>query len=161
LTPPWQQDGVAGISQEPILDGGSHDYDFPVARPGTFWMHSHFGLQEQHLLAAPLIVRDPAEAGEDVQEVIVLFHDFTFRDPAEILAELTGGGHGMSGMSMGGGMDHGNMDHGGMDMGEMNMGGMQIGGQMAGMAHLQDVQYDALLANDRTLDDPEVVAVEQ
>lgn len=164
LTPPWQQDGVAGISQEPIPDGGSHDYDFPVARPGTFWMHSHFGLQEQHLLAAPLIVRDPAEAGEDVQEVVVLFHDFTFRDPAETLAELTGGGHdmsGMSGMSMGGGMDHGNMDHGGMDMDGMDMGGMQMGGQMAGMAHLQDVQYDALLANDRTLDDPEVVAVEQ
>ncbi|WP_342214210.1 multicopper oxidase domain-containing protein [Aminobacter anthyllidis] len=53
LTPPWQQDGVAGISQEPIPDGGSHDYDFPVARSGTFWMHSHFGLQEQLMLAAP------------------------------------------------------------------------------------------------------------
>lgn len=156
LTPPWRQDGVAGISQEPIPDGGSHDYDFPVTRPGTFWMHSHFGLQEQRLLAAPLLVRDPAEAGEDVQEVVVLFHDFTFRDPVEILAELTGGGHDMSGMSTGGSMDHGSMGDGGM-----NMEGMQMGGQMAGMTHLQDVQYDALLANDRTLDDPEIVAVEQ
>lgn len=136
LTPPWQQDGVADISQEPITDGGSHDYDFPVARPGTFWMHSHVGLQEQHLLAAPLIVRDPAEAGEDMQEVVVLFHDFTFRDPAEILAALQSGGHG--------------------SMPGMGMGGMQMGG----MAHLQDVEYDALLANDRTLDDPEVFAVE-
>lgn len=155
LTPPWQQDGVAGISQEPIADGGSHDYDFPVARPGTFWMHSHMGLQEQLLLAAPLIVRDPAEAGEDVQEVVVLFHDFTFRDPAEILAELKGGGHDMGAMQMGGGQ----MDHGSMGHGSMNMGGMQMGGQM-GMAHLQDVEYDALLANDRTLDDPEIFAVE-
>ncbi|WP_019170104.1 multicopper oxidase family protein [Pseudaminobacter salicylatoxidans] len=157
LTPPWQQDGVDGISQEPIPDGGSHNYDFPVARPGTFWMHSHFGLQEQHLLAAPLIVRDPADVGSDVQEIVVLFHDFTFRDPAEILAELKDGGHDMqamqmSGMSMGAGqMDHGSMGHGGMDMGGMQMGGM---------VHLQDVQYDALLANDRTLDDPEVFAVE-
>ncbi|GAA4121116.1 multicopper oxidase family protein [Aminobacter aganoensis] len=168
LTPPWQQDGVAGISQEPIPDGGSHDYDFPVARPGTFWMHSHFGLQEQLMLAAPLIVRDPAEAGQDMQEVVVLFHDFTFRDPREILAELKAGGHdmgamqaptpaaagheghdmsGMSGMSMGSG-------------GSMNMGGTQMDGQPGGMSHLQDVQYDALLANDRTLDDPEVFAVE-
>jgi len=155
LTPPWRQDGVNGISQDPIPDGSSHDYDFPVALPGTFWMHSHFGLQEQRLLAAPLIVRDPAEAGEDVQEVVVLFHDFTFRDPAEILAELQAGGHDMPGMSMGGGMDNGSMDHGGM-----NMGGMQMGGQMAGMADMKDVQYDALLANDRTLDDPEVFAVE-
>ncbi|PWK64979.1 multicopper oxidase family protein [Aminobacter sp. AP02] len=169
LTPPWQQDGVAGISQDPIPDGGSHDYDFPVARPGTFWMHSHFGLQEQLMLAAPLIVRDPAEAGQDVQEVVVLFHDFTFRDPQEILTELKAGGHdmgamqapapaaggheghNMSGMAMGSGQ----MNHGGM-----NMGGMQMGGQVGGMAHLQDVQYDALLANDRTLDDPEVFSIE-
>lgn len=165
LTPPWQQDGVAGISQEPITDGGSHDYDFPVARPGTFWMHSHVGLQEQHLLAAPLIVRDPAEAGEDMQEVVVLFHDFTFRDPAEILAALQSGGHGsMPGMEMpaagGGHAGHG-MSGMSMGSGQMNHGGMGMGGmQMGGMAHLQDVEYDALLANDRTLDDPEVFAVE-
>ncbi|AWC22145.1 Copper resistance protein A precursor [Aminobacter sp. MSH1] len=173
LTPPWQQDGVAGISQEPVPDGGSHDYDFPVARAGTFWMHSHFGLQEQLMLAAPLIVRDPAEAGQDMQEVVVLFHDFTFRDPREILAELQAGGHDMGAMTPapapatggheghnmpGMAMDGGQMS--GMDHGSMNMGGMQMGGQMDGMSHLQDVQYDALLANDRTLDDPEVFPVE-
>ncbi|MEO5325381.1 multicopper oxidase family protein [Mesorhizobium sp. CC13] len=174
LTPPWKQDGVSGISQEPIADGAGFDYDFPVATPGTFWMHSHFGLQEQHMLAAPLIVRDPAEAGADMQEVVVLFHDFTFRDPNEILAELKAGAHDMSGMEMpasdsGGnsmaGMDMGGGSMGGMNMGGMggmgNMGGMQMDGmQMGGAAHLQDVQYDALLANDRTLDDPEVFAVE-
>jgi FtsP/CotA-like multicopper oxidase with cupredoxin domain len=158
LTPPWRQDGVAGISQEPIPDGAGYDYDFPVARPGTFWMHSHMGLQEQHLLAAPLIVLDPAEASKDVREVVVLFHDFTFRDPAEILAELKAGGHDMAamqkppvasgheghtmpGMATGAAMDHGAM-------------------RMGGMSHLQDVQYDALLANDRTLDDPEVFTIE-
>ncbi|WP_269931259.1 multicopper oxidase family protein [Aminobacter sp. HY435] len=158
LTPPWQQDGVAGISQDPIPDGGSHDYDFPVARPGTFWMHSHFGLQEQLLLAAPLIVRDPAEAGQDVQEVVVLFHDFTFRDPQEILAELKAGGHDMSAMAPAPAASGG---HEGHNMPGMAMGGGQMGGmQMGGMSHLQDVQYDALLANDRTLDDPEVFAVE-
>ena len=32
---------------------------------------------------------------------------------------------------------------------------------MDGMAHLQDVQYDALLANDRTLGDPGVFSVER
>lgn len=172
LTPPWQQDGVAGLSQEPIPDGGAYDYDFPVARPGTFWMHSHMGLQEQHLLAAPLIVLDPAEASKDVQEVVVLFHDFTFRDPAEILAELKAGGHHMTamqkppaaskheghtmpGMTTNSSMSHGAMGHGTKSLGLMDHGGMQVGG----MSHLQDVQYDALLANDRTLDDPEVFTV--
>src|SRR5262249_1768225 len=52
LTPPWQQDGVPGVSGPPIPPGGSADYDFPLRFGGTFWMHSHQGLQEQLLLAA-------------------------------------------------------------------------------------------------------------
>ncbi len=135
--------------------GQSHAYDFAVDVPGTNWMHSHLGLQEQRLLAAPLIVRDPAEAGDDVREVVVLFHDFTFRDPEEILAELQGKGHGdMPGMDMGAmeGMDHGATG---------GTSGAMSGMDMGGMAHLQDVQYDALLANDRTLADPEIFRVDQ
>ena len=58
LTPPWQQDGVPGISGPPISPGASADYDFPLRFGGTFWMHSHQGLQEQLLMAAPLIIRD-------------------------------------------------------------------------------------------------------
>lgn len=46
LTPPWQQDGVPGISAPAIPPGGSADYDFPLRFGGTFWMHSHQGLQE-------------------------------------------------------------------------------------------------------------------
>ncbi|WP_142849507.1 multicopper oxidase family protein [Telmatospirillum sp. J64-1] len=167
LTPPWQQDGVPQLSQPPLAPGAAYDYDFPLDRPGTNWMHSHHGLQEQRLMAAPLIVRDPAEAGTDIQDVVVLFHDFTFRDPDEILAGLRGGGHGGAGhvaaehrpgllrrmmetvMPMRG-MDHG-AGHGGMDHGAMG----------AGMVHLHDVDYDAFLANDRTLDDPEVFRVER
>ncbi|MEK7245101.1 MAG: multicopper oxidase domain-containing protein, partial [Pseudomonadota bacterium] len=94
LTPPYQQDGVPGISQPALRPGQSYDYDFPLQRAGTNWMHSHHGLQEQRLMAAPLIVRDRSEVAEDVQEVVVMLHDFTFRDPAEILAELAGAGQG-------------------------------------------------------------------
>jgi len=36
LTPPWQQDGVPGISGPPIPAGGSADYDFPLRFGGTF-----------------------------------------------------------------------------------------------------------------------------
>ena len=46
----------------------------------------------------------------------MLLHDFTFRDPAEILAELTGGG----GAHAGHAMDHGRtMDHSAMNHGTM------------------------------------------
>lgn len=141
LTPPWQQDGVPDLSQAPLDPGQAYDYDFPLNLPGTNWMHSHHGLQEQRLMAAPLIVRDPAEAGADMQDIVVLFHDFTFRDPDEILAELKGPSVPM------GGMDHSAMGHG--------------AAAMSTGPHLQDVVYDAFLANDRTLDDPEVFRVER
>ncbi len=147
LTPPIEQDGVPILSQPPLPAGQSYDYDFINTRAGTHWMHSHMGLQEQRLLAAPLIVRETAEPVFDEQEHVVMLHDFTFRDPAEILAELTGGGGNHAGHSAGGGM--GEMDHSAAGGGTM-MGGM-----------LNDVTYDAYLANDRTLEDPEVVVVEK
>jgi len=147
LTPPYGQDGVPMLGQDPIPPGQSFDYDFANTRSGTHWMHSHMGLQEQQLLAAPLIVRETKDPLFDTQEHVVLLHDFTFRDPAEILAELTGGG----GAHAGHAMDHSTMDHSAMGHGTMPM--------MAGM--LNDVVYDAYLANDRTLDDPEIVTVEK
>lgn len=153
LTPPWEQDGVPGLSQPPLPAGQAYDYDFPLARPGTFWMHSHHGLTEQQLMAAPLIVRDPAEAGEDVQEVVVLFHDFSFREPEEILAGLRGGAaHGAAA----GAMDHAAKGHGGPGAPVME----HAAPASPGGVHLNDVEYDAFLANDRTLDDPEVHRVE-
>ena len=115
-------------------------------------MHSHRGLQEQSLLAAPLIVRREADLSADVQEVTVLLHDFSFREPEEILAGLTGGsgGHDMEGMDGTPGMA--GMDHAGT-------GGNRMAMPMA--TDLNDVEYDAFLANDRTLDDPLVVGVER
>lgn len=159
-TPPLAQDGVPGLSQEPLAPGAAQTYDF-APRPGTHWMHSHHGLAEQRLMAAPLIVRENAMADE--QDVVVLLHDFTFRDPGEILAGLGGGagGHGAHGAMSAPAMPAD--PHAGHSMGNMgdmgNMGGM-MGGAMGMMTHLHDVEYDAFLANDRTLDDPQVTRVE-
>jgi FtsP/CotA-like multicopper oxidase with cupredoxin domain len=143
--PSPELDGIAETGYVPPLSAGeARIFDF-AARPGTHWMHSHHELQEQSLLTAPLIVRSAEDAARDLQEVVVLLNDFSFRSPQEILAGLTGGG----------GMDHGampGMDHGGMDMDSM--------ASMEGM-DLNDVEYDAYLANDRTLDDPEVVRTER
>ncbi|HYZ43769.1 MAG TPA: multicopper oxidase family protein [Xanthobacteraceae bacterium] len=157
LTPPWQQDGVPGVSGPPIPPGGSADYDFPLRFGGTFWMHSHQGLQEQLLLAAPLIIRDQRDRSGQ-QEVIMLLADFSFTPPDQIFAELKKGG-GMPGAMMGSspsaptaanakGKANGTMAPG-MAMGEAGA-----------KPDLNDVKYDAFLANDRTLGDPEVVKVE-
>lgn len=172
LTPPWQQDGVPGLSQAALAPGTSYEYDFPLARPGTNWMHSHHGLQEQQLMAAPLIVRDPKEAGQDVQEVVVILHDFTFRDPAEILAEIKGGSRDAASTVHGASPAQPTMDHGAMSQesmapkspagghGQEATGSGGHGGASSMAGHLHDVEYDAFLANDRTLADPEVFRVE-
>lgn len=120
-TPPQDQDGVAGIPLPSLQPGEQRDYAF-TPRAGTHWMHSHVGLSVQSLLAAPLIVADEL-TGFDTEHVLLL-QDFTFRDPEEIFAELTGP------------MDDHAMMHG---------------------VHLNDVAYDAFLANHRTLADPEVL----
>jgi FtsP/CotA-like multicopper oxidase with cupredoxin domain len=118
--PPWTQDGFPWSETPPLAIGAVHSYDYaPI--PGTYWMHSHVGMQEQVLMTAPLIVEDEIALRDDRQEIVLMLHDFTFRSPEEVLAGLTGAGT------------------------------PRIG--------LNDVEFDAFLANDRTLTDPEVVRV--
>jgi FtsP/CotA-like multicopper oxidase with cupredoxin domain len=158
LTPPWQQDGVPGISGPPIPAGQSADYDFPLRFGGTFWMHSHEGLQEQLLMSAPLIIHDDRdEPGQ--QEIVMMLHDFSFTPPEEIFAALKKpkqmagmGGNTMSGM--GGTSASGTSGN--------SMSGMATPAKAGAAAapDLNDVTYDAFLANDRTLADPEVTKVE-
>ncbi len=164
LTPPAEFDGVPDLPMPIIKAGEQRAYRFPVGAGGTHWMHAHT-LQEQQLLAAPLIVRTTEDRKADEQEVVVLLHDFSFTPPAELLAGLKG-----SAGSAKPGMDHGVASHGnsdggmaGMDMSGMDMGsdaGVNLSVGAAGM-DLNDIEYDAYLANDRTLDDPEVVQVER
>src|SRR5882724_7108377 len=126
LTPPWQQDGVPGISGPPIPPGGTADYDFPLRFGGTFWMHSHQGLQEQLLMAAPLIIRDQRDRPGQ-QEIVVMLTDFSFTPPDQIFAELRKPKP-MANMAGGGGAT-----------------------SAPAAPDLNDVKYDAFLANDRTL----------
>ena len=142
--PPNVQDGVPSMPAPLLKPGELRSYDF-AAKPGTHWMHSHVPLQEIALLAAPLIVRSAEDAKADRQEVVMLLHDFSFKSPEEVMAQITGiAARGQGGMAMGGSAKT-----------DGAMGGM------AGMAmDLNDYEFDAYLTNDRTLNDPEVVKVE-
>ena len=184
--PPWTEDGFPWPQTPPVAPGAMHVYDFaPI--PGTFWMHSHHALQEQRLMAAPLIVRSRADAVADLQDVVLFLHDFSFRDPDEILAGLTGvtpqavqtmavqteNAPAPSATAVQGRM--GQMPMGlapqgagsGRSMKGMRMQGMSDGGSIAMPTaptmtmDLNDIDYDAFLANDRTLDDPEIISIER
>ena len=153
MTPPWQQDGVPGISGPPIPAGGSADYDFPLRFGGTYWMHSHQGLQEQLMMSAPLIIRDQRDR-PDQQEVVVMLADFSFTPPEQIFAKLKTGSS-MAAMARPSQPAPVTEKMKGMKaMKNLAMGAA------AGKPDLNDVTYDAFLASDRTLDDPEVVKIE-
>jgi FtsP/CotA-like multicopper oxidase with cupredoxin domain len=67
--PPWTQDGFPWPETPPLADGAAQSYDYtPI--PGTYWMHSHYGMQEQVMMSAPLIVQDEIALREDRQEIV-------------------------------------------------------------------------------------------
>jgi FtsP/CotA-like multicopper oxidase with cupredoxin domain len=152
LTPPISMDGVPMLSGPVLKPTESRAYAFDNQRTGTHWMHSHVGLQEQLLLAAPLIVEEDGAALVDEQEHVIMLHDFTFRNPAEILAEL----------QQGGGLHAAHAGHGGAVSQESADSHASHGsGAAPAMLMQNDIAYDAMLANDRTLDDPEIVRAEK
>ncbi len=74
---PNSMDGVPFVTQNPIQPGEMIPYAFPLQQSGTYWMHSHYGLQEQRLNSAPLVIWSEEEkAKADVQHVVML-SDFT------------------------------------------------------------------------------------
>lgn len=142
LTPPWSQDGVPGAPSPLMRAGETRRYDFPAPDGGTHWMHAHT-LQEQNLLAAPLIIRR-SDDSVDEQDVVVLLHDFSFTSAPELMSRLR--------------KANSNPGHAGMRHGAH---GSMGGGVAPPTMDLNDIEYDAYLANDRTLADPEVHKVER
>jgi len=86
---PFQMDGVPGISFPGVDPGKSFTYEFPVKQAGTYWYHSHSGLQEQMGHYGPLVI-DPA--GEDPiasdREHVIMLSDHSQLHPHVIFRKL-------------------------------------------------------------------------
>ena len=86
---PFQMDGVPGISFPGVEPGKSFTYEFPVKQAGTYWYHSHSGLQEQMGHYGPLVI-DPA--GEDPiasdREHVIMLSDHSQLHPHVIFRKL-------------------------------------------------------------------------
>jgi len=86
---PFQMDGVPGVSFPGIRPRETFVYEFPVRQAGTFWYHSHSGLQEAMGHYGPIII-DPATpdpVAYDREHVLIL-SDWSFLHPHEILRRL-------------------------------------------------------------------------
>ncbi|BCT33620.1 copper resistance system multicopper oxidase [Pseudomonas sp. BNK-6] len=86
---PADMDGVPGLSFEGIEPGGLYRYSFPVKQHGTYWYHSHSGLQEQLGVYGALVIdaREPEPFTYD-RDYVVLLSDWSDEAPEQILRTL-------------------------------------------------------------------------
>ncbi len=92
---PFQMDGVPGVSFPGIKPGETFTYEFPLVQAGTYWYHSHSGLQEQLGHYGPIIIqprgKDPVSYD---REYAIVLSDWTFEDPHRVFAKLKKMSHG-------------------------------------------------------------------
>ncbi|NNC52940.1 MAG: copper resistance system multicopper oxidase [Erythrobacter sp.] len=90
---PFQFDGVPGVSFPGIKPGETFTYEFPIRQNGTYWWHSHSGLQEQAGHYGPIIIESAEPDPRYDRDYVVLLSEFTPRHPHEIARLLKVGEH--------------------------------------------------------------------
>ncbi|WP_324804805.1 copper resistance system multicopper oxidase [Pseudomonas sp. JQ170C] len=86
---PANMDGVPGLSFHGIAPDGMYEYKFKVHQNGTYWYHSHSGLQEQVGVYGALVIdaKEP-EPFTYERDYVVMLSDWTDEDPARVLSKL-------------------------------------------------------------------------
>lgn len=89
LLVPFQMDGVPGVSFPGVKPHESFTYEFGIEQAGTYWYHSHSGLQELMGMYGPIVI-DPAgpEAAPYDRDHVIMLSDHSFVHPASILRKL-------------------------------------------------------------------------
>ena len=147
-------DGVPQLNQEAIAPGARFVYEFVVSHEGSYFYHSHVGVQLDRGLYGPLTITSKSTTGP--RDIPILLDDWTDgvgRTPDQQLAQLqsgsTGAGSPNSGQTGMSGMHHGSMIHGGMS-------GAANASQPLG-ADTVDIDYPMYLINGRSSADPAVI----
>lgn len=86
---PNEQDGVPYLTTQPIAPHSSFTYRYKITHAGTYWYHSHTGLQEQRGIYGSLVFRP--KNGERIKtdrDYVVVLSDWTNESPKQVLANL-------------------------------------------------------------------------
>jgi CopA family copper-resistance protein len=86
---PANMDGVPGLSFHGIAPDGMYEYRFTVNQNGTYWYHSHSGLQEQVGVYGAIVI--DAKAPEPFtydREHVLMLTDWSDEQPEQIVAKL-------------------------------------------------------------------------
>lgn len=86
---PANMDGVPGLSFHGIAPDGMYEYKFKVHQNGTYWYHSHSGMQEQVGVYGPIVIdaKEP-EPFQYNRDYVVMLSDWTDEDPGRVMAKL-------------------------------------------------------------------------
>ena len=89
LIVPFQMDGVPGVSFPGIRPGETFTYEFPIRQSGTYWYHSHSGMQEAVGHYGPIVI-DPAgvDPVEATREHVIILSDWSPVHPHVLLKRL-------------------------------------------------------------------------
>lgn len=79
---PNKFDGVPYLTQMPIAPQSTYLYKFPVIQNGTYWYHSHTGLQEQSGMYGALIFNKRNEP--DIPVLPIVLSEWTDTKPMEV-----------------------------------------------------------------------------
>jgi FtsP/CotA-like multicopper oxidase with cupredoxin domain len=97
LLVPNLEDGVPYVTTPPIRAGESRTFEFLLKHSGTYWYHSHTGLQEQRGVYGSIVVEPRADAPArtdlpriDREEVVVL-SDWTNEHANDVMRSLLRG----------------------------------------------------------------------
>lgn len=92
LLVPNDQDGVPHLTTPPIAPGTTFTYEFPLRQSGTYWFHSHTGLQEQRGVLGSIVIEPRnGEVYKADREQVLMLTDWSNENPHEILRTLKRG----------------------------------------------------------------------
>ena len=91
LLVPNVEDGVPGLTTPRIAPGQSRVFEFPLRQSGTYWYHSHTGLQEQRGVYGSIVVLPRGGKGGAAREHVLVLSDWTNESPSEVMKTLMRG----------------------------------------------------------------------
>ena len=87
LLPPLE-DGVPNVNTPPIFAGQERTFRFPIRQNGTYWYHSHTGLQEQKGVYGPIVIHPKKETIKADKEAVVVLSDWSDENADQIIRNL-------------------------------------------------------------------------
>lgn len=91
LLVPNFHDGVPYLTTPPIPPGETFTYEFPLKHAGTYWYHSHTGLQEQSGVYGSIVIEDREERMDYDTDLVLVLSDWTYEKPSNVLKTLKRG----------------------------------------------------------------------